>query len=118
MHETFICSICGAEHPADQRTEFAGQFLCCHCQGEHTILCRVCGTHILHTENAGTRAHPLCQRCFDAEYTTCSHCGTLLRQSEAFYQDSDEDEEYPYCDVCYYASPKGIHDYSYHKFGP
>lgn len=113
MHETFICSICGAEHPADQRTEFDGKFLCTHCQEEHTTLCRGCGTRILRTENAGTRAHPLCQRCFDAEYTTCSHCGTLLRRSEAFYQDSDEDEEYPCCDVCYYASPKGIHDYYY-----
>ena len=113
MKETFVCSICGAEYPTDRRTQVDGRELCPSCLAEHTTLCRVCGERILWENNAGTEMHPLCQDCFDEHYTTCTRCGMLLRRSEAFYQDSDEDEEYPYCNVCYYASPKGINDYYY-----
>ena len=113
MKATFVCSICGAEHPEDQRTEVNGRELCPGCLSEQTTLCRVCGERVLREDNAGTEMHPLCQDCFDEYYTTCTRCGTLLRRSEAFYRDSDEAEEYPYCDSCYYTSPQGIHDYYY-----
>ena len=107
MSETFLCSNCGVEHPISQQITFDGKELCPNCLAERTTLCRVCGERILREDNAGIEMHPLCQTCFDEYYTTCTRCGMLLRRSEAFYQDSDEDEEYPCCDVCYYASPKG-----------
>ena len=113
MSETFLCSSCGREHPICQRITFDGKALCPNCLAERTTLCRVCGERILREDNAGTEMHPLCQACFDDYYTTCTRCGMLLRRSEAFFQDSDEDEEYPYCNSCYYASPKGINDYYY-----
>ena len=113
MSQIFLCSSCGREHPISQRIIFDGKELCPDCLAECTTLCRVCGERILLENNAGTEMHPLCQTCFDDYYTTCTRCGMLLRRSEAFYQDSDEAEEYPYCNSCYYASPKGINDYYY-----
>ena len=91
MSETFLCSNCGRGHPISQQITFDGTELCPDCLAECTTLCRVCGEQILLENNAGTEMHPLCQACFGNYYTTCTHCGTLLRRSEAFFQDSDED---------------------------
>ena len=114
MKETFVCSICGAEHHVDQRTELDGKELCQACLELHTVRCRECGQRIWREDNAGTDEHPLCQDCFDGSYTTCTRCGALLRLSSALYRESNEDEDSPYCDLCYAQLSSGeIHDYYY-----
>lgn len=112
--QTFTCEICGQSLPRSEHMIFDGQELCSHCLEVHTILCSECGERLWTDDNAGSRDTPLCHECYDDHYTTCSRCGSLLRESEAYYENSDEYDERPYCSSCFHslAQDGGIHDYS------
>ena len=112
---TFACYICGRILPREERTEFDNQELCGHCLGVHTLLCSECGERLWADDNAGSRDTPLCQDCYDDHYATCCRCGGLIRESEAYYESSDEYDERPYCASCFHSLDQGrvIHDYYY-----
>lgn len=116
MNETFLCSICGQEHPIKERTMVGEQELCPDCLAEETMICSCCGERIWKDDNAGTEDIPLCRSCYDRYYTECSHCGRLIRNEDARYlSDDPEDDEEPLCVECYSRSAREstIHDYYY-----
>lgn len=79
------------------------------------MVCRACGDRLWRDDNNGCEDHPLCGSCYDNDYTHCCRCGSLLHLSSACYEESDDDEERPYCDCCFHTVTKEqeIHDYSY-----
>ena len=114
-NQPHICAQCGSHVPEPEFYTFDGQSLCLHCLEENTVLCRECGERIWREDNAGTDHTPLCQNCYDERYTSCCDCGTLIYIANANYEDSDEDEEHPYCSSCYqrHFRNASIHDYYY-----
>ena len=114
-NQPHICAQCGSHVPEPEFYTFDGQSLCLRCLEENTVLCRECGERIWQEDNAGTDHTPLCQNCYDERYTSCCDCGTLLHIANANYEDSDEDEEHPYCSSCYqrHFRNASIHDYYY-----
>ena len=110
---TFTCDACGREFPADQRQEFDGQELCPDCLMQETMTCAVCGDRLWRDSNAGEEQTPLCVSCYDRLYTNCVRCGALIRQDQALYSWSDQDEEEPLCRHCYSraARTRAIQDY-------
>ena len=116
MNETFICSICGQEHPGKERMILGRQELCQVCLEEETLICSCCGERIWRDENAGAEDIPLCRHCYDYHYTECSRCGRLIRSEDARYlSDDPEDDEEPLCSDCYSRSARecAIHEYYY-----
>ena len=115
MDERRTCGICGAAYPAEELYHFDGMEFCPQCLADHTLVCQRCGERIWVEDNAGSSDTPLCQDCYDDHYTRCSRCGTLLHESNAYYAEDDEYDEYPYCADCYQerASGNPIHDYYY-----
>lgn len=114
-NQPHICTQCGTQVPESELYTFDGHSLCLHCLEENTVLCRECGERIWRADNAGTEDVPLCQNCYDERYTSCCDCGTLLHIANANYEDSDEDEDHPYCSCCYqrHFRNASIHDYYY-----
>ena len=96
MKELHTCELCGASLPTEQLYHFDGQALCAQCLDNHTLFCSYCGERIWESDNAGTTDTPLCQDCFDAHYDRCSRCGALVRETGAYYEESDEFDERPY----------------------
>lgn len=115
MEETFHCSICIAEHPISERTEFDGQELCDHCLAEETEICTVCGERIWSDNNAGNSDIPLCQSCYDRHYCSCIRCGALVHNDDANYAHDDDDDCEALCYDCYRDTEHrgAIHDYYY-----
>ncbi len=114
MNETFLCSVCGQEHPVNERTMVEDQALCHHCLEEETLICSHCGEIIWRNDNAGTEDLPLCETCREDGYTRCTQCGRLIRNEDARYRSSDEDGEYPYCPHCFSEiGTGGINEYFY-----
>ena len=115
MKHSCTCALCGQTLPPEQLRHFGGKELCPHCLELHTLICRHCGRRLWASDNAGTAELPLCQDCCDAHYTVCCRCGTLISNSAAYYRDSDEDDEYPYCLTCFHtlSHDRAIHDYYY-----
>ena len=115
MKETMItCACCGAEvHPED--VIYVGtQAICPDCAETETFVCDHCGFRFWNGDNMGDGRFDLCESCRDEYYVTCSECGQLLRNSEAYYEDSDEDGETPYCERCYrHKVGDALHSYSY-----
>ena len=113
--QTFTCEICSQSLSRSEHMIFDGQKLCSHCLEVHTLLCSECGERLWANDNAGSRDTPLCQECYDDNYTTCSRCGSLFRESEAYYENSDEYDERPYCSSCFHSLAQDgcIHDYYY-----
>ena len=113
MENTYICHICGRELSNAQRREFDGQTLCPHCLDLLTVCCHECGTRIWTDENAGSDQMSLCQSCYEEHYTNCCQCGSLIRESETYYDASDEFDEHPYCSGCFHSPERDgrIHDY-------
>jgi len=108
MNETYVCTHCGTEHPADQLTGTGDDLLCPACL-ENTAVCRECGTRIRLSDNAGTDLHPLCRTCFDRYYTTCARCGALLRVGTAL-----EAGDHAYCGSCKdWIIRHGIREYAF-----
>ena len=68
--------------------------LCERCAEEETILCSRCGERIYRDDNAGDENMPLCQHCYEDHYYSCDCCGRTIQQSDAYYADDDEDDEY------------------------
>lgn len=117
MEKTFICSICGMEHPASLRTYFNNNEFCVRCVETEFTHCSHCGQRIWRADNSGTRDTPLCDNCFTHHYTFCHRCGLLLRNNDAYYDNDDEDASY--CYNCYNSDtrPRAIRDY-YFKPSP
>lgn len=116
MRTTFICDLCGEELPKEQCFSFDGEELCADCLEERSVLCHECGQRIRRSDNAGTDEVRLCQDCYDENYISCCRCGALIREYAAYYQDSDEYDESPYCCDCFHRlrnDEKLIHDYYY-----
>lgn len=115
MKETTIsCTCCGAEvHPED--VIYVGtQPICPDCAESETFVCDNCGFRFWNDDNVGDGRFDLCESCRDEYYVTCSECGQLLRNIEAYYEDSDEDGEAPYCERCYHHKVgDALHSYSY-----
>ena len=115
MKETMIsCTCCGAEvHPED--VIYVGtQPICPDYAETETFVCDHCGFRFWNGDNMGDGRFDLCESCRDEYYVTCSECGQLLRNIEAYYEDSDEDGETPYCEGCYRRKVgDALHSYSY-----
>lgn len=113
--ETFICSVCGDEHPLRERMVLDAQELCDDCMDRETHICHVCGERLWQDDNAGDEDTPLCRSCYDRHYTNCVRCGALLHVDEAYYSEDDPGEEEPLCYSCHTRSShgKGIQDYYY-----
>lgn len=109
--ETFLCSCCNEEHPAEECYYMDEEEICESCYDENTVVCNHCDARIWNDDNAGSDSTPLCQRCFDNHYTTCERCGCVISNDDASY---DDDDDYPYCEACYERYSVGtIHDYGY-----
>ena len=115
MKHTFTCHVCCQEFPDTQRQVFDGQTLCPQCLDLLTIRCRECGARLWTDDNAGSETLPLCQSCYEEQYTNCCLCGELIRESETYYDATDEFDERPYCSRCFHAMERDacIHDYYY-----
>ena len=87
--------------------------LCERCAEEETILCSRCGERIYRDDNAGDENIPLCQHCYEDHYYSCGCCGRTILQSDAYYADDDDHDEYPLCYSCYTSRRKAIRDYYY-----
>lgn len=116
--KTSICSMCGHKLPSEEVYVFDEEEMCLDCLEEHTVLCYECGERIWCEDNQGSEEHPLCRRCYDEDYTNCMRCGALLRWSDAYYRDRDEEHDHPYCDSCYYNLPKDYIQNYYYKPQP
>ena len=65
-------------------------------------------------QNQGKQKHLLQIESIRYRYTHCHRCGTLLHESEAYYEDSDEYDERPYCRSCFEErNDDPIHSYYY-----
>ena len=115
MKSTFQpCSMCGEMLPPEVLLPLDDQHLCPACLEEHTVMCSCCGQVIWRSDNAGSEEVPLCESCRDDAYTSCVRCGALIRNEDARYRRSDEDEDYPYCSHCFSeVGAGGIEDYFY-----
>lgn len=108
---TFVpCSICGELHPPEVMHHIDDQQLCPTCAQTHTLTCTNCGQTIWRDENAGDADTPICEACRDYHYTTCARCDRVIHQDDAYFYESDEDGEHPYCHHCYHEE-RGIQDY-------
>lgn len=115
MDETFCCSNCDGEFPLEEEHVFDGQSLCDGCYESETVECSCCGERIWRDNNYGTEETPLCSQCFEDHYYRCEDCGRLIRFEDAYFDEDDEDNQYPYCEVCYTQrhKHKSIHEYGY-----
>ncbi len=111
----FICCHCGGEFPMEQRTTFQDEDFCPDCLSDLTRVCSDCGTRFWTDNDMGYDGHPLCSHCYNQHYTTCDCCGSTISLSNAYYEDDDEDQEYPLCLTCFRRRSNGkvIHDYHY-----
>ncbi len=110
MHESILCSVCGAALTEDNAHEFDEQILCDRCLIEETLICDCCGDRIWRENSEGDSNTTLCSHCYDYNYTTCEDCGRLIHNDDAHY---DEDSDYAYCDSCFYKRESSIHPYGY-----
>ena len=110
---TFICALCGEEHPLENSNWVGDVQLCDHCIQDSTCECSRCGERIYLEDDAGAGSFHLCRSCYDRYYTRCERCDCILSVDDAYYQDDDEDM--PYCYDCNerYGRTKVIHDYYY-----
>ena len=114
MREERACSYCGRTHRMDELCEFDGHMFCPECLERYTVLCRDCGERIWRGDDQGSGEIHLCRDCYDDRYTHCHRCGALLHESEAYYEDSDEFDERPYCRSCFEErNDDPIHNYYY-----
>ena len=113
--KTFTCSHCGGEFPATQRTTFFDEDFCPDCLSETTRVCTDCGTRFWTDQDMGHEGSSLCPRCYHRHYTTCDHCGRTISLSDVYYEDDDEEQDYPLCLSCFQRRSNGkvIHDYYY-----
>lgn len=112
MSETYLCSHCGAKHPASELFRCGNDDLCPDCAAQLTILCDECQTRIYRDNDHGNSMHVLCQACCETYYTTCDDCGAMIRTSQAYYpEDSDE----TLCWECYERRTRhtAIYEYDY-----
>ena len=109
---TEICTLCNRLYLQAELTEFDHQRLCPSCLESSTEYCAHCGERIWREAENGP---PLCRTCQGELYTTCEACGSPIAFSSAYYDEEDEDQEYPYCWVCFNRihAGKEIHEYSY-----
>lgn len=114
MRDERACSYCGRTHRLEALHEFDGHMFCPECLEQYTVLCRDCGTRIWREDDQGSGEVHLCRDCYDNRYTNCHRCGALLHESEAYYEDSDEYDERPYCRSCFEErNDDPIHNYYY-----
>ena len=99
--KTFTCGHCGGEFLSLQRTTFLDEDFCPDCLSETTRVCADCGTRFWTDQDMGHDGSPLCPRCYNRHYTTCDHCGRTISLSDVYYEDADEDQDYPLCLSCF-----------------
>jgi hypothetical protein len=97
--ETGICYYCGEASPIEDLRSVDSHLLCEDDYEDQTLTCSRCGERLLVDNNAGSENFVLCQSCYDEAYTNCSRCSDLLRLSEAYYTEADD--ETPLCYDCY-----------------
>ena len=113
MAETFICALCGREHPIEGRTVFDGKSLCPTCLEEHTCVCDRCGDRIWVSDSHSDGSTTVCNDCFDRHYDTCAGCGRIFPYDDLYYSDDDSDG---YCAECYQRRQEergGVQSYYY-----
>lgn len=115
MEPMTTCALCGENFLESRSVYVDNDCLCPSCAEERTTLCTRCGERIYNDDNAGDDQTPLCQSCYDRSYTSCDRCGRVISLDDAYYEETDEDEDYPLCYDCHTRSASGtvIHDYYY-----
>ena len=115
MEPMTTCALCGENFLESRSVYVDNDCLCPSCAEERTTLCTRCGERIYNDDNAGDDQTPLCQSCYDRSYTSCDRCGRVISLDDAYYEETDEDEDYPLCYDCHIRSASGtmIHDYYY-----
>ena len=113
MLETFLCALCGTEHPITNRTVFHGQALCRSCFETETCICDRCGERIWREDDCGDATHFLCHDCEDHYYDHCTGCGCLVDRDDLHFLDEDGIDGY--CASCYEQRIRdvGVHPYHY-----
>ncbi|MBD5155765.1 MAG: hypothetical protein HDT15_12090 [Oscillibacter sp.] len=111
--ETFVCSICGEEHPVDECFLFDDSELCQDCYESRTCTCDHCGDRIWNDDACGDETHTLCRTCEERYYGHCSSCGRLVDLDDLEYLSESDCEGY--CEDRYnrLVRERGIHSYCY-----
>ena len=112
MRETFVCDHCGEAFPLDEAFRCGEERLCRTCAGDISILCDCCGTRIYRDADCGDSWNVLCESCYDRYYTRCDHCGAIIRSSDAYHPEWNDDT---LCEECYddLEQNGSIHEYNY-----
>ncbi len=88
--------------------------LCENCAAELTSVCDECGTRFYtnSVDDCSDDTLNLCRRCFNRSYTTCGRCGRVIRNEDALYSASLDQE---LCEACYdkATAQEFIQDYGY-----
>ena len=106
----YTCIHCGCVLETDEVFTFQDEVFCEDCLEELTTICAHCGQRIYRDNDEGDDHITLCGRCYSNFYVSCDRCGRLIRNEDAYYEDSDEDT--PYCHNCF-NSASYIHNYNY-----
>lgn len=109
-HELEVCGVCQATYAVEKLTEFDELLVCRDCLEENTVFCSRCGERIWTEADAGDEHINLCQSCYDRYYTSCEHCNRVIPESEAYYED-DDDETMCYDCYCSHRDHHVINDY-------
>ena len=110
--DTFICDICGEEHPDSLCTYWDSQCFCPTCLDTLTTTCRDCGERVYPDQAIPYDSEYLCPGCFEDYYTTCQNCGEVIPYSDAYTISGCDG---CFCEDCYddLRSGDAIHDYRY-----
>ena len=111
MEQLLKCAICGAEHSADELTEFDDTIICADCYITYTMDCDHCGTRIWKSDAVRDRNYALCMSCFESYYIRCYDCNAITHRDDTCYYDGED-----YCASCYddiVDSDDVIHCYDY-----
>jgi hypothetical protein len=114
--ETENCYYCDEVFAIEDLRSVDSHLLCENCLEDQTLICSRCGESLLVDNNAGSENFALFRSCYDEAYTNCSNCNDLLRLSEAYYTEADNDDKTPLCYDCYCERnerEKGIRSYNY-----
>lgn len=111
--ELYYCDFCSEECTEDEIINFGDHSMCQNCYDEKMVTCDHCGSTIWQ-DNAVSDEHTcLCQECYEDHYQTCCECGRIIHYDDSFYEESDDDQDSPYCEMCFNKGNHVIHSYSY-----
>jgi len=86
-----------------------GEVVCEDCADKKTAVCDRCGERVWSDETESDGEITLCNSCYDNYYTSCEIRGAIINNDYINYDDEDR----PFCDICYDKHCGSIHNYGY-----